>query len=83
MGRGYYQQQICKPGSVSSVLIAIGTDVSIINLVPSLLTGSNNLPILTILRRSEEYGNEPFRFQDLFGFSTPEVYRNPGRPEKP
>jgi hypothetical protein len=48
-----------------------------------LLTGSNNLPILTILRRSEEYGNEQLRFQDLFGFSTPEVYRNPGRPEKP
>jgi len=56
---------------------------SIINLAPSLLKGSNNLPILTLIRRSEEKGSEPPRFQDLFGFSTPEVYRNPRRPEKP
>jgi hypothetical protein len=72
----------CKPGSVSRRLKGA---ISIINLGPSLLTSSINLPILTILPNSyrDEYGNEPFRFQDLFGFSTPEVYRDPGRPGKP
>ena len=28
-------------------------------------------------------GSEQLHFRDLFGLSTPEVYRDPGRPEKP
>jgi len=48
-----------------------------------LLTGSSNLPIPDILRPWAKKGNEQLRFRDLFGFSTPEVYRNPGRPGKP
>jgi hypothetical protein len=56
----------------------VGT--SIINLALPLLTGSINLPILTMLRIDI---CEQLYFQNLFGFSTPEVYRDPGRPEKP
>jgi hypothetical protein len=55
---------------------------SIIYLALPLPAGSINLPILTV-PTCVETGDEPPRFQDLFGFSTPEVYRNPGRPEKP
>jgi hypothetical protein len=55
---------------------------SIINLVLPLLTGLNNLPITTAPDKSGT-GDEPPHFRDLFGFSTPEVYRDPGRPEKP
>jgi hypothetical protein len=55
--------------------------ISIINLALLLLKGSINLPILTACR--SRHGSEQLRFQNLFGFSTPEVYRDPGRPEKP
>jgi len=76
-----YQPQSCKPGSVSRRL----GRASIINPGLPLLTGSINLPILTACSDTigTNNGNEPFRFQDLFGLSTPEVYRNPGRPGKP
>jgi len=75
-----YQQQSCKPGSVP----ADKPPVSIINLGQPLPAGSINLPILTNRNPFEKLsGDEPPRFQDLFGFSTPEVYRDPGRPEKP
>ncbi len=60
---------------------------SIINLALPLLTASYNLPILAFPRRritvTERIGSEQPRFQDLFGFSTPEVYRGSGRPEEP
>jgi len=71
----FNQQQSCKPGSVFRL-----SGTSIINLVLPLPTAFNNLPILKFRCRS---GSEQLRVQDLFGFSTPEVYRDPGRPEKP
>ena len=45
----FFQQQSCKPGSVFAAIV-IGT-TSIINLALPLLTGSINLPILTIIRQ--------------------------------
>ena len=71
------QQQNCKPGSVSSA----EADYSIINLFRLSLTGSINLPILMypVNRKRKRAAS----IQDLFGLSTPEVYRHPGRPEKP
>ena len=64
--------------TVSRVLYFVAK-VSIINLICTLLHSLNDLPILKSLER----GSEQLRVQDLFGLSTPEVYRNPGRPEKP
>jgi hypothetical protein len=72
------QQQTCKPGSVSNRFTGL---IPIINLALPLPAGLNNLPILASRRTGN--GNEQLRFQDLFGFSTPEVYRDPGRPGKP
>jgi len=77
--RGLYS---CKP--VSRVLyLSRKQKASIINLALPLPAGSSNLPIPATPARRRKYGNEQLRFRDLFGFSTPEVYRNPGRPEKP
>jgi len=56
--------------------------VSIINLLPMSPSGFKQ-PTHPGDPPVGRYGNEQLRFRDLFGFSTPEVYRDPGRPEKP
>ncbi len=61
--RAFYQQQICKPGSV---LPPEGA-TSIINLALPLLTGLNNLPISTTMA-SQDTGTSSSAFETYLVF---------------
>jgi hypothetical protein len=77
-GKGYIiQQQICKPGSVLPLRA-----VSIINLALPLLTGLNNLPILTT-PTSWDTGASSSTFKTYLVFQLLRFTVISGRPEKP
>jgi hypothetical protein len=77
LGRGVFnQQQTCKPGSVRRLKDGF-YHLSCTAIADSFKQPTHpEIPIA-------QGGSEQPRVPDLFGFSTPEVYRNPGRPEKP